>query len=164
MCRYLTPVTPRPCVSRFRHTASSLAWLMLVYTRIPTAAGCDIGETKGWQLCCWLCTSSYSFDSAATATTIIETTCRSWKKAEHYSTRCRFKGTQRITRWSSLRTTITTSTTLQSSSSLSSVADTSMTQLLHLILLEASPDFIHVIFFKGSFLYVAPRVRKVLGY
>ena len=45
-----------------------------------------------------------------------------------------------------------------------SVDDTSMTQLLHLILLEASLDFIHVIFLKGSFLYVTPSVRKVLGY
>ena len=59
---------------------------------------------------------------------------------------------------------ITTSTTLQSSSSVSTVDDTSMTQLLHLILLETSPDFIHVVSLKGSFLYVAPSVRKVLGY
>lgn len=36
--------------------------------------------------------------------------------------------------------------------------------LLHLILLENSPDFIHVVSLKGSFLYVAPSVRGVLGY
>jgi PAS domain S-box-containing protein len=36
--------------------------------------------------------------------------------------------------------------------------------LLHLLLLEAAPDFIHVLSLKGSFLYVAPSVRRVLGY
>jgi len=36
--------------------------------------------------------------------------------------------------------------------------------LLHLLLLEASPDFIHVVSLKGNFLYVAPSVRRVLGY
>ncbi|KDR65761.1 hypothetical protein GALMADRAFT_81496, partial [Galerina marginata CBS 339.88] len=36
--------------------------------------------------------------------------------------------------------------------------------LLHLFLLEAAPDFIHVVSLKGSFLYVAPSVRRVLGY
>jgi len=36
--------------------------------------------------------------------------------------------------------------------------------LLHLLLLEAAPDFIHVVSLKGSFLYVAPSVRRVLGY
>ena len=35
---------------------------------------------------------------------------------------------------------------------------------LHLLLLEATPDFIHVVSLKGSFLYVAPSVRRVLGY
>lgn len=35
---------------------------------------------------------------------------------------------------------------------------------LHLMLLEAAPDFIHVVSLKGSFLYVAPSVRRVLGY
>ncbi|KAF5345962.1 hypothetical protein D9756_010926 [Leucocoprinus leucothites] len=67
---------------------------------------------------------------------------------------------------------ITTSTTAPPSQPSSSVrADTdapsSVTgsnQLLHLLLLEASPDFIHVVSLKGSFLYVAPSVRRVLGY
>lgn len=59
---------------------------------------------------------------------------------------------------------ITTSTTLQSSTSVSTIEDPSITQLLHLLLLEASPDFIHVVSLKGSFLYVAPSVRRVLGY
>ncbi|PPQ99665.1 hypothetical protein CVT26_009199 [Gymnopilus dilepis] len=36
--------------------------------------------------------------------------------------------------------------------------------LLHLFLLEANPDFYHVVSLKGSFLYVAPSVRRVLGY
>ena len=36
--------------------------------------------------------------------------------------------------------------------------------LLHLLLLEASPDFVHVVSLKGNFLYVAPSVRRVLGY
>jgi PAS domain S-box-containing protein len=35
---------------------------------------------------------------------------------------------------------------------------------LNLILLEASPDFIHVLSLKGNFLYVAPSIRRVLGY
>lgn len=34
----------------------------------------------------------------------------------------------------------------------------------NLMLLETSPDFVHVVSLKGSFLYVAPSVRKVLGY
>ena len=37
-------------------------------------------------------------------------------------------------------------------------------QILSLILLESLPDFIHVVSLKGSFLYVAPAVRHVLGY
>ncbi|KAF8903863.1 hypothetical protein CPB84DRAFT_1773572 [Gymnopilus junonius] len=36
--------------------------------------------------------------------------------------------------------------------------------LLHLFLLEANPDFYHVVSLKGNFLYVAPSVRRVLGY
>ena len=56
---------------------------------------------------------------------------------------------------------ITTSTTIQSSAT---VSEDPSTQLLHLLLLEASPDFIHVVSLKGSFLYVAPSVRRVLGY
>nr|BAD99145.1 hypothetical protein [Coprinopsis cinerea] len=35
---------------------------------------------------------------------------------------------------------------------------------LHMMLLEMGPDFIHVVSLKGSFLYVAPSVRRVLGY
>ena len=37
-------------------------------------------------------------------------------------------------------------------------------QILNLLLLESTPDFIHVVSLKGSFLYVAPSVRRVLGY
>ncbi|KAG1730863.1 uncharacterized protein EDB91DRAFT_1307338 [Suillus paluster] len=37
-------------------------------------------------------------------------------------------------------------------------------QLLHMLLLEKSPDFIVVLSLKGAFLYVAPSVRLVLGY
>ncbi|KIM37162.1 hypothetical protein M413DRAFT_77380, partial [Hebeloma cylindrosporum] len=36
--------------------------------------------------------------------------------------------------------------------------------LVHLVLLEAMPDFVHVVSLKGTFLYVAPSVRRVLGY
>ena len=36
-------------------------------------------------------------------------------------------------------------------------------QLLNLILLEYSPDFIHVLSLKGFFLFVAPSIRNVLG-
>lgn len=46
----------------------------------------------------------------------------------------------------------------------SSLSTSGSSQLLHLLLLEASPDFIHVVSLKGSFLYVAPSVRRVLGY
>lgn len=35
---------------------------------------------------------------------------------------------------------------------------------LSLLLLAASPDFVHVVSLKGVFLYVAPSVRDVLGY
>ncbi|KZT64653.1 hypothetical protein DAEQUDRAFT_600045 [Daedalea quercina L-15889] len=35
---------------------------------------------------------------------------------------------------------------------------------LNLLLLAASPDFVHVVSLKGVFLYVAPSVRDVLGY
>jgi PAS domain-containing protein len=37
-------------------------------------------------------------------------------------------------------------------------------QLLHMLLLEALPDFVHVLSLKGVFLYAAPSVRRVLGY
>ncbi|KAJ8507839.1 hypothetical protein ONZ45_g9827 [Pleurotus djamor] len=37
-------------------------------------------------------------------------------------------------------------------------------QLFNTLLLSAIPDFIHVVSLKGLFLYVAPAVRKVLGY
>ena len=65
---------------------------------------------------------------------------------------------------------ITTCTTaplpLTSSSSAFSLEDTQLgsNSLLSLILLEASPDFIHVVSLKGTFLYVSPSVRRVLGY
>ncbi|TEB20514.1 hypothetical protein FA13DRAFT_207982 [Coprinellus micaceus] len=35
---------------------------------------------------------------------------------------------------------------------------------LHMMLLEVGPDFVHVVSLKGNFLYVAPAVRRVLGY
>lgn len=35
---------------------------------------------------------------------------------------------------------------------------------LSLLLLAASPDFVHVVSLKGVFLYVAPSVRDILGY
>ncbi|KAH9833115.1 uncharacterized protein C8Q71DRAFT_774216 [Rhodofomes roseus] len=35
---------------------------------------------------------------------------------------------------------------------------------LNLLLLAASPDFVHVVSLKGVFLYVSPSVRDVLGY
>ncbi|KAI0935146.1 hypothetical protein AcV7_004034 [Taiwanofungus camphoratus] len=35
---------------------------------------------------------------------------------------------------------------------------------LHLLLLAHAPDFVHVVSLKGAFLYVAPAVRRVLGY
>ncbi|KAH7918646.1 hypothetical protein BV22DRAFT_1024249 [Leucogyrophana mollusca] len=37
-------------------------------------------------------------------------------------------------------------------------------QLLNMLLLEKSPDFVLVLSLKGAFLYVAPSVRLVLGY
>lgn len=37
-------------------------------------------------------------------------------------------------------------------------------QLLHMLLLEGLPDFVHVLSLKGVFLYAAPSVRRVLGY
>jgi PAS domain-containing protein len=37
-------------------------------------------------------------------------------------------------------------------------------QLLHMLMLEALPDFVHVLSLKGVFLYAAPSVRRVLGY
>ena len=57
-----------------------------------------------------------------------------------------------------------TTSTIQSPSPVSTTEDPSIPHLLHLLLLEASPDFIHVVSLKGSFLYVAPSVRRVLGY
>lgn len=61
---------------------------------------------------------------------------------------------------------VTSSTTVTSSSSVRPETDavTGPNQLLHLMLLEALPDFIHVVSLKGNFLYVAPSVRRVLGY
>lgn len=35
---------------------------------------------------------------------------------------------------------------------------------LHMMLLELGPDFVHVVSLKGTFLYVAPSIRDVLGY
>ncbi|KAL0578618.1 hypothetical protein V5O48_003361 [Marasmius crinis-equi] len=40
----------------------------------------------------------------------------------------------------------------------------STNHLLSLILLEYAPDFLHVVSLIGDFLYVAPSVRRVLGY
>ncbi|KAI0792590.1 hypothetical protein C8Q75DRAFT_804955 [Abortiporus biennis] len=61
----------------------------------------------------------------------------------------------------SLRPT-TITTTLPSSNEKGDQYDGN--KLLNLILLEASPDFVHVVSLKGAFLYVAPTVRRVLGY
>ncbi|KAF8887561.1 hypothetical protein BD779DRAFT_1470652 [Infundibulicybe gibba] len=60
---------------------------------------------------------------------------------------------------------ITTTTTVSTALSNEKTSEThENNQILNLILLEASPDFIHVVSLKGSFLYVAPSVRRVLGY
>jgi len=54
--------------------------------------------------------------------------------------------------------------TTGSSGSHSTNPSNNSNHILHLFLLEAAPDFIHVVSLKGSFLYVAPSVRRVLGY
>ena len=59
---------------------------------------------------------------------------------------------------------LSTSTTIYSSSSHDEPFSAAMNHPLHMLLLEASPDFIHVVSLKGNFLYVAPSVRRVLGY
>ncbi|CAA7268294.1 unnamed protein product [Cyclocybe aegerita] len=68
---------------------------------------------------------------------------------------------------------ITTSTTIPAppSSSASATAAShedaitgGSNHLLHLILLELAPAFVHVVSLKGDFLYVGPSVRRVLGY
>ncbi|PPQ82794.1 hypothetical protein CVT25_009283 [Psilocybe cyanescens] len=66
----------------------------------------------------------------------------------------------------STTTTSTSSSTEEPTSANANAvaAAASANHLLHLFLLEASPDFIHVVSLKGSFLYVAPSVRRVLGY
>lgn len=56
---------------------------------------------------------------------------------------------------------ISTSTTMSSEKADSAQESN---QMLNLLLLERSPDFIHVLSLKGSFLYVAPSVRRVLGF
>ncbi|KAF8632033.1 hypothetical protein AX14_010867, partial [Amanita brunnescens Koide BX004] len=57
---------------------------------------------------------------------------------------------------------------ISSSSSSTTAGDkgdgTDSNQWLNLMLLETCPDFLHVVSLKGSFLYVAPSVRRVLGY
>ncbi|TFK37934.1 PAS domain-containing protein, partial [Crucibulum laeve] len=57
-----------------------------------------------------------------------------------------------------------TSTTASGASAEEGPSANGGNQPLHLLLLEASPDFVHVVSLKGSFLYVAPSVRRVLGY
>jgi PAS domain-containing protein len=37
-------------------------------------------------------------------------------------------------------------------------------QFLSMLLLESGPDFVHVLSLRGAFLYVAPSIRRVLGY
>lgn len=56
--------------------------------------------------------------------------------------------------------------TTVSSPSSTSLADASYEagHRLHLILLEALPDFVLVVSLKGTFLYVGPSIRRVLGY
>ncbi|KAL0959515.1 hypothetical protein HGRIS_011225 [Hohenbuehelia grisea] len=64
-----------------------------------------------------------------------------------------------------LSTSATPSTPTQASSMSNDKPDTQgKHQLLNTILLEYTPDFIMVVSLKGSFLYVAPSVRSVLGY
>lgn len=65
----------------------------------------------------------------------------------------------------------TTSLSPLSSSANGSTADRASSdpydgnKLLHLILLQMTPgDFIHVVSLKGAFLYVAPNVKRILGY
>ncbi|KAI0071862.1 hypothetical protein K474DRAFT_1712092 [Panus rudis PR-1116 ss-1] len=54
------------------------------------------------------------------------------------------------------------------STALSSPADRSDpydgNKLLNLILLQSTADFVHVVSLKGAFLYVAPNIKKILGY
>ncbi|PFH49425.1 hypothetical protein AMATHDRAFT_116853, partial [Amanita thiersii Skay4041] len=62
---------------------------------------------------------------------------------------------------------ISSSTTVPqplSASSAEKADQSDSNQGLNLILLESCPDFLHVVSLKGSFLYVAPSVRRVLGY
>jgi PAS domain S-box-containing protein len=59
---------------------------------------------------------------------------------------------------------ITSGTTAPCSTSSDKMESPEINQILNLILLESLPDFIHVVSLKGSFLYVAPSVRNVLGY
>ncbi|KAK2464497.1 hypothetical protein APHAL10511_003476 [Amanita phalloides] len=72
-------------------------------------------------------------------------------------------------------TTTTTAVVVVDSSSSSTKANNSASEgggdrssssssWLSLMLLETCPDFVHVVSLKGSFLYVGPSVRRVLGY
>ena len=51
-----------------------------------------------------------------------------------------------------------------SSQSMIKPASSEDDQLLSLALLGSNPDFVHVLSLRGSFLYVAPSVKRVLGY
>jgi PAS domain S-box-containing protein len=57
-----------------------------------------------------------------------------------------------------------TSTPVVSSAASDKLEARDPSQILNSLLLERLPDFIHVVSLKGSFLYVAPSVRNVLGY
>ena len=59
---------------------------------------------------------------------------------------------------------LSTSTVISPSPTTVNQGDFGANNPLHLLLLEATPDFIHVVSLKGNFLYVAPSVRRVLGY
>ncbi|KAI5888514.1 blue light receptor [Schizophyllum commune H4-8] len=52
----------------------------------------------------------------------------------------------------------------EKSADASPITSSDQNQPLNLMLLEKTPDFVHVVSLKGSFLYVAPTVKRVLGY
>ncbi|KAF8176064.1 hypothetical protein BJ912DRAFT_1133663 [Pholiota molesta] len=64
----------------------------------------------------------------------------------------------------SIPLTLTSTHPTPSTSSADDPAASGAGHALSLLLLEAAPDFIHVVSIKGEFQYVAPSVRRVLGY
>ncbi|KAF5323281.1 hypothetical protein D9619_013494 [Psilocybe cf. subviscida] len=65
---------------------------------------------------------------------------------------------------STISSTTTLNVLLDDGSNASTMHSQNANHPLHLMLLEAAPDFIHVVSLKGDFLYVAPSVRRVLGF